>query len=339
MNNKKVIITFDYELFLGQNSGTAHKCIIEPTDIILKLLSKFNAKAIFFIDAVYLLKLKEVNHKDLILIKDQIRRIIKLGHNVELHIHPQWLDAYKIDNERWGFKSFNRYRLHSLEDKEIDILFKKSINLLEEIIQKEDKKYEISAFRAGGWSIQPFNAVKKHFIKNKILFDFSVNPGLYSNKDSSAYYDFRDAPHDLDCWKFEEDPCAPCKNGKFIEIPVSTLKVKKIDLWKNYYFYRKNEKEFGDGKSILIKKSKSSIFTKIVKVFNLLKTCYSALSIDGLSHKYFIKFFKKYDKKNKKYITVVLHPKKLSESGINNLEYLIKNYKTIGIKELKEELI
>ena len=85
-------------------------------------------------------------------------------------------------------------------------------------------------------------------------------------------------------------------------------------------------------------KKTSSILKKIFKAFNLFSTCNSALSIDGLSHKYFIKFLKKYDKKDKKYITVVMHPKKISDSGINNLEYLLKNFETIGIKELKKEI-
>jgi hypothetical protein len=336
--NKKVILTFDYELFLGKDSGTVEKCIIEPTNIILDLLKRYNAKGIFFVDATYLLKLYENNHKDLKVIENQLCRIIKENHSIELHLHPQWIDSYKINDKRWGFKNFDKYRLSSLKDIEIDRIFKKSITLLTGIIHKVDKKYKLTAFRAGGWSIQPYNVLKKHFINNNILFDFSVNPGLCSSPKSFAYYDFCSADAELNFWKFNDDPCKSEEKGRFIEIPVSTLKVKKIDLWLNYYFNKKKEKQYGDGRSISIKKNSVSPVRKILNIFKLFTLCYSALSVDGLSNKYFKKFLKKYDKKRKKYISVVLHPKKLSENGIKNLKYLIKNYSTIGIEELREEL-
>lgn len=335
-NKKKVILTFDYELFLGQDTGTAQKCIIEPTNIILDLLKKYNARGIFFVDATYLLKLKETGHKDLKVIKDQIYRIVKEDHNIELHLHPQWLDAYKTGENRWSFKSFDRYSLHSLKKNEINRIFNDSIKLLEELIHNGNKKYKLTAFRAGGWAIQPFDTIKKYFNENNIVFDFSVNPGLYSKSGSCAFYDFCDTDTDLDFWRFNDDPCISVKKGKFIEIPVSTLQIKKIDLWLNYYLYKKNEKQSGDGNSVVIKKNNLSIRKKIFNIFHVFSSCYFALSVDGLANKYFIKFLKKYDKKVKNYITVVLHPKQLSKNSIKNLEYLLKNYKTNGINELRE---
>ncbi len=338
MRNKKLILTFDYELYLGIDSGTVQKCIIEPTDIILDLLNKHRCKGIIFVDATYLLKLAETGHKDLKIINEQICRIIRSGNNVELHLHPQWLDSYKISDEKWRFKSFERYSLHSLNDEEIGKIFKDGIRLLENMIHKTDKNYKIRAFRAGGWAIQPFYKLKNHFIKNNIYFDFSVNPGLYSGSYSYAYYDFREAPDELDFWRIDEDPCKPDKNGIFIEIPVSTLKVKKIDLWLNYYLFKKNEKRYGNGNSIEKKTTKTSIHKKITNLFKLYSTCYSSISIDGLSNKYFMKFVKKYEKNNKNYLTVVCHPKELTKNSLKNLEYLLNNYKTMGIKELYEEL-
>lgn len=60
MGKKKLLlITFDYELFLGERSGSAQECLISPTDIIMESLKKFDLKAYFFVDTVYILKLKE----------------------------------------------------------------------------------------------------------------------------------------------------------------------------------------------------------------------------------------------------------------------------------------
>ncbi len=332
--NKKIILTFDYELSLGRNSGTALKCIIEPTDYILDLFKKYNGKGIFFVDAAYLLTLYKHNHRDLEIIKKQIHKIINSGSNVELHLHPQWLDAYPIDRDRWGFKDFKRYRLHSLSDEQIKGLFKESIKIIENIIHEDNKNYKITAFRAGGWSIQPFDRLKQYFLENKIIFDFSVTPGIFSDCDLDSFYDFRNAPIDLDYWRFEDDPCVKNDSGRFTEIPISTIKDYKLNLWINYFLFRSKEIEYNDGKAISTNSKSLLLFNKLFKLVKMFSRYYSSFAIDGLSHKYFLKYLKKLNKREIEYITAICHPKKISKSGIKNLEYLLKNYETIGIQEL-----
>ena len=51
---KNFLLTFDYELFLGSQSGTAQNCLIIPTNKLLALLSETKSNAIFFIDILYL---------------------------------------------------------------------------------------------------------------------------------------------------------------------------------------------------------------------------------------------------------------------------------------------
>ena len=55
---RKTLITLDYELYFNR-SGTAQKCIIEPTDLLLGILDKHDIRATFFVDSGYVLKLKE----------------------------------------------------------------------------------------------------------------------------------------------------------------------------------------------------------------------------------------------------------------------------------------
>jgi len=336
--SKKIVLTFDYELSLGLDTGTAVNSIIKPTDYILDLFSKYNAKGLFFIDATYLLTLKKHNHKDLSVIEKQIGRLINLGNDIGFHIHPQWLDAVKIDDERWAFKSFDRYRLHSLDTGKLNTLFYEACELLLSIVKKYDINYKIRAFRAGGWCIQPFTDLKEAFLKNRIKFDFSVNPGLYSKTSSYGYYDFRKAPVNKSFWRFENDPCEADNNGSFFEIPVSTVKYRNIDLWINHYFYRRKEKEAGDGKSISLKKESMHFIKKILKLTDILSSRFIAGGLDGLHFRYFKKMVKKLNNKDFNFITYVCHPKKLSKSVKNNLEYLLKNYETIGINEIEKIL-
>ena len=75
---KEVLLTFDYELFLGSNSGTVENCLIKPTNKIIPILEKYNLKSIFFIDLTYLCRLysiKDLHEKplnDWLLIQNQI---------------------------------------------------------------------------------------------------------------------------------------------------------------------------------------------------------------------------------------------------------------------------
>lgn len=52
---KNAIITFDYEVFLGRNTGSVFNSVIRPTEEILKVLNRNKAKAIFFVDTTWLL--------------------------------------------------------------------------------------------------------------------------------------------------------------------------------------------------------------------------------------------------------------------------------------------
>ena len=149
IENRKAIITFDYEVFLGRETGTTENCVIRPTESILKVLKENNAKAIFFVDAAWLLFLKENMSDDFLLVTGQLKSIIESGSSVELHLHPQWISANKKGN-RINLNSLQHYKLQFLDSEKISDLFNKSIDLLQSITNQR-----VSCFRAGGWCIEP----------------------------------------------------------------------------------------------------------------------------------------------------------------------------------------
>ena len=108
-----MILTFDYEVFLGHQTGTIDNCVLKPTRQILEVLKQNNAKAIFFVDATWLLFLKENIPADLRLVEEQLLDIIKTGSTVELHLHPQWINAYII-GDKIEFKSLFLFNFRKL---------------------------------------------------------------------------------------------------------------------------------------------------------------------------------------------------------------------------------
>lgn len=77
--NEKLILSYDYELFFGDKSGTVQKTLIEPTKHLLDSFRKTHLRANFFIDYLMLKNLKEVNdaytsNKDIALIEVRFSR-------------------------------------------------------------------------------------------------------------------------------------------------------------------------------------------------------------------------------------------------------------------------
>lgn len=320
----KLILTFDYELFLGEDSGTAIKSILEPTDKIINILKKHNAKAIFFVDITYLMALDRFNHKDLEPILKQLKEIVDIGSSVELHLHPQWLDAIPHGDNRWSFKTFDRYRLHSLSTKEIETLFQDSIKFL-----KENIGIKPIAFRAGGWSITPFNLLKDAFLKNDIRIDMSVLPRFYKKELPMHYYDFINTPVKA-YYRFSNDVNKEDNNGEFLEIPVTTFYMNGYDLAINNIINKFNkERYFGDGRGLSSSNIKGNMLKRLLQK-NLRKA-----TIENQSFYMFKKSFNKI--KSNKILSYVMHPKTLSNTTLKNLEYLVKNNNTLNSQDILKE--
>ena len=325
-----VVITFDYELFLGVDSGTAEKCIIKPVNYILEEFEKYNGRGIFFVDATYLLTLKKFQHPDFKIISQQIQEIVKRGNNVELHIHPHWLDANPLDNKRWTFVNFDKYRLHSLAKENILSLFLDGKRILEKIIHKVDPFYKISAFRAGGWSIVPFDeGLKLAFLKSGIKYDFSVLPGFRKNQLPMHYYDFTSASQVKPYWRFSNNPNVEDDDGQFVEFPVTTCKLFGVYLLINKLLNSKN-KISGDGKGAVA----VNLSNKIKKIF---LNQMSLLTIDRCSIYLLMKIIHKVG--DRKILTIVSHPKEFSESSRRNLKFILEKYNTLTLKAINDVVV
>jgi hypothetical protein len=323
---KNVILTFDYEVFLGQQTGTIDNCVLKPTKQLLKILKQNNAKAIFFVDASWLLFLKENFPADLKLVAEQLIDIIKTGSTVELHLHPQWIDAYRI-GDKIGFNSFENYSLYSLSQKDVLNLFGKSIELLESITSQK-----VRCFRAGGFCIEPFTHIKSAFETFEIKYDFSVIPGMLLTGGNVYDYDFSDAP-DLPNYHFQNNVKIPDSDGMFVEIPLSTYQNNPIYRLATKLLLRlTKDRIFGDGRGI---QEKSSPFWSSLPR----RLCFSKtlLTLDYTSNSFF-KFLIQYHFKKSNLLVIISHPKSLSRQALLNLSYIIRKYNTLNSIDLDEVL-
>jgi hypothetical protein len=327
---KTILMTFDYETFLS-DSGTFENCILKPVDKLIDVSVKHDFKGTYFIDVLYYLRLMEKHEtgEEARLLKNQLQRLVQTGNRIELHLHPQWLDA-KRDGDRWEFPTLRYYRLHDLPRDKVTDLFVSGAEILEDAASEIDPSYKVTAFRAGGWCIQPFELLEEGFMKSGIKIDSSVMPGM-SELNSTRYYDFTAAP-DLPIYRFKDNPAQADKNGPFFEIPITSINRSAINKILGRIVKSAHKEDFstyGDGAGI----PSSNSFLK--RLFSTKVAC----TLDDVVPGQFTASVKGVDKP---LITVMSHPKLLSLSSLSALEALLsgegEKYRFATMDEIIKEI-
>lgn len=257
MPKKHLLLTFDYELFLGDRSGTPQDCLIAPTRHLLQIASRYQLKMVFFVDTLYLLRLKEqaATHgqcaDDFKLVTGQLKELAAAGHYLFPHLHAHWLDArYRPGDNEWTLDNARYYRLHAVEQDLRRKLFRESMELLTEIVRSAGADYPIDAYRAGGWSIQPFDVFAPLFREFGIRYEFSVAARRWSFT-RAHWFDFTATQEACGPYPFAEDVTRPDPSGEFIQFPISFVETgkwsRRLDLLLRRTVYRKFLKPYGRG--------------------------------------------------------------------------------------------
>jgi hypothetical protein len=314
VSKMNIFITLDYEIYFGDNPGTMQKCIIQPTNELIRIANKYDVRFCFFVDSGYILKLKEYKKKyphlenEYVAITEQIKYLSTTGHDIQLHIHPHWEDSY-YNGEQWVM-NVNRYKLADFTESEISDIVYRYKNVLTELSGKT-----VFAFRAGGWCLQPFDKLNAIFRKNNISMDSSVfRNGFYS---SAQYtYDFRNSP-DKDIYRFNDDPVREDPQGYFTEIPISAIRNSPLFFWMLFFLGRKNpylHKPLGDGRAMAAPGQRKKLLTRFTT---------NTVSIDGYNARLLTKALHFLKKKQFQHMVVIGHPKALSRYSIQRLETFI----------------
>jgi hypothetical protein len=207
----------------------------------------------------------------------------------------------------------NKYKLPDFTSEEIKDIVGRYKSVLEDISGSN-----ILAFRAGGWSMQPFSKIQNAFKQHDIKIDSTVfKNGFYASK--NQFFDFRQAPNKTK-WKFDDDPCIETNQGYFTEFPIASFKLSPLFFWKMAFTkLGKNEihKPYGNGYAIPSSKK------ELIKLLSWPSN--SVASIDGykasflnLCFKYYVQQFSDED-----YFTIIGHPKAFTEYSLKKLEEFV----------------
>jgi len=281
MNNSAPILLLsqDYELFF-HNSGSIEKCLVDPSEALVKTARELGAKVTFFVDAGMISCMDRFSGKYQAvaraesLVKRNLEYIAGQGHEIALHVHPHWEDVRWHDGE-WDF-SGTRYQPREFSDAEISEVFKGYTNILEELSGQK-----MTAYRAGGFCIEPFSVIKSALEQADIFVDSSVVPGAYLN-DSSKGFDFRKVP-DKEWWFFDNSVSEDVADGRFLEIPISAQELPLLYYWgrlANRLLGERFSEHYGDGSAKKI--GRTEILRRLVGNSRIAEISLDEPKVEGL---------------------------------------------------------
>lgn len=328
-----VYLTLDFELFLGEEAGSVQKCLVEPIERLVNIAESNEARFTIFVDTTYINRLKnQLNipqlRNDHVQVCSLLKDLSIRGHDLQLHLHPQWLYS-DFKNGRWNINQ-KFYKLSDVSEEEAKKIFKDGCDVIEEISGSRP-----IGFRAGGFSAQPTLRLKQLFEESGLVIDSSVYPGnIYHSPQQD--YDYSLAPTGQ-CYAFSDDMCIPSPKGDLIELPLSTYNVSPLFYWK-LVFQRlsRNTKHrrIGDGKSV--KTSSTSIRERLTKRSNGFAT------IDESKISYLKNAYVDALKKGHKIFCVIGHPKLATQYSLEMFEKILPMLKKNGavfktISDIKNE--
>lgn len=348
---KSLILTLDYELY-GNGSGDIYTHIIEPTKRILALAAQYKAKITFFVEVIEFWRIDEewkrgnkmgYTTNPIDDIRNQLQDAYKDGHDIQLHLHPQWVDA-KYEKGQWVV-NLNEWRLGGYKKEggySLLNLLKNGKKTLEEWINPIDANYECIALRAGGYNIQPSQEIVTAMKEAGLKIDSSIYPGG-KETGTLSNYDYSNIEKDKEYWQASNELEKEGTNGIY-ELPIVAFPIPRwkkfasIERIKSLLKNRKSAKDSFEAKTSGEGGKKSSKLDKIKYFFQYEWQTWDYCLFSASLHNLFLKEIKKMPKRE--YFTLVGHPK--GYMGGNGFKHILdktaKEFRFITIKDLNYEL-
>lgn len=223
-----LIITLDYEL-PADGRGDVRRAMIWPTARLFDICEAHGARLTIMVEmgelwafeapanAAYARALGYDPAWD---IWEQLGQAVARGHDVQLHLHPQWVGAW-WDGARWQL-DYAHYRLTDWPDEEIVELLRRARGELKDKLQAFDAEYDCIGFRAGHWNTQPSDRYLAALWQAGLRSDTSVFKWGHAQS-RAVGFDYREAFSNVRAWPARwEDINQVGPDGGILEAPIAT---------------------------------------------------------------------------------------------------------------------
>lgn len=220
MMKRKLSLTVDYEIF-GNGTGDVRTHVTGPTERMCRIAEKFGMPVTVFFEMEEYLQF--VRHRDALKgqlgydpaaeMQRQAEDLVRRGHDIQLHLHPQWYEA--------GFAG-GEWQLHH-DRLTVDALFNTREETTQYVRNRKEALEEISGqpvtcYRAGGFAAQPGGQLLHALAEAGFVIESSVVKGLHRQRPHPL--DYRAAPKGRRAWRISSDVSAEDAGGPLWEVPV-----------------------------------------------------------------------------------------------------------------------
>jgi hypothetical protein len=170
----------DWELS-GNGSGDVRRLQFEPLRRLVSIYNRLGIRGSFNAEVMQQLTFRQYQneHRELKTWADEwdniVRETFRQGHDIQLHIHPQWQNAEYIDGS-WKLTSdwsiLNYSREAALQ------MLVRGKEYLENLLTDVDPSYRCVSFRSGAWCIAPSPHMLELLANLGIVFDMSIVAGV-----------------------------------------------------------------------------------------------------------------------------------------------------------------
>jgi hypothetical protein len=230
-----LIMSNDWELF-GDGSGDYFEVQHKPLQLLLNLVDERGGKLTLMAEigqqfAHYQIADQKRWAREIVDAWEAIlKKAVQAGNDVQMHLHPQWLDAEHKDG-KWRL-NYNKWAICNLGREEMEYILRKGKAYLENLLKPLSPTYECIAFRAGAYCIQPSLMVTENLRKVGIVCDTSVVPGMYN----PPFVDFRGAFSNVLPWYVDSRDVRykGQEDKSLLEIPICSYSGIDIPILRRY---------------------------------------------------------------------------------------------------------
>ena len=220
----RLFLTFDHELPLGSLKTSYKKALFDPTERLFESAKRNDVPITLFTDILCALRYQEWDrHGFFEQYANQVQKAVELKHDVQLHLHPHWLTSNYENGVVIPSMDYSLAHFENNNELSIGEIVNKGTRLLKEICRKANVNYNVLAFRAGGYNIEPGSKeIFAELVKNGIKYDSSVVLKYYFAS-SLSVVDFRKVPSMPNWFIGTDGNFRKSADSGIIEIPVAAI--------------------------------------------------------------------------------------------------------------------
>lgn len=232
-----VIISNDWELY-GDGSGDFYDDQYRLTEELLEVCENHGAKLTLMAEVGQQWAHQKISRTEgwaldvVTSWENQLIDTVKRQHDVQLHLHPQWIGPITFTNGKWQLDS--RYLVFSgLSEREQEGVLRSGKQYLDNLLRPVKPEYSCIGFRAGGSTTKPYKNIVQSLLNVGILSDTSVIKGCFEH----GQCDYRRAYSNYEPWFVEPSDIMSQgqTNTGILEIPIYSVPITDSPVLRKTY--------------------------------------------------------------------------------------------------------